>query len=212
MGLYRVTRTIVGGQFDNDSCFTSWLEGLDHSVAYAVDMRLDPLSPSAWKAAGMVIPANLSDAAIAVLAPPIYVAGKLVQAAAMANADVAKMQEHRYYLWYQNAPVKTMVCPKSDPDLVTSGGKDGWATEAEGRAVLNAQIAQSATVAKLVEDANQKALSPSNNAKQALQDFGKDVNAALPKNPASLLTYVAEGLIALGIAWGGVKIYQARKR
>lgn len=38
--MYRITRTIVGGQFDNDRCFTYWLE--KQSTVRLVTMRIDP--------------------------------------------------------------------------------------------------------------------------------------------------------------------------
>lgn len=147
MSTYRVTRTIAGGQFENDKCFTNWLESHEHSVLQLLDMRIDPIS-------------GIGDSSLAsfygdidawtVLAPPVYLAGKAIQEGAKGVADVAKVVPRRYYLWIQHVDVQTMKCPNSDPDLVNSGGKNGWATEAEARAVMNAQIgASEAIVAKV---------------------------------------------------------------
>lgn len=40
--MYRVTRTILTGQYANDKCFTDWLE--KQTAAKLVTMRIDPLN------------------------------------------------------------------------------------------------------------------------------------------------------------------------
>jgi len=184
MTTYRVTRTIVDGQFANDKCFTNWLESfgpMGTGKAWLVDMRIDPVSTLGPVS---VVPSSVGDVGWAVLAPPIYVGGKIVQAIGQKAADVPKAQQRRYYLWAQEATLGVedtapLLKCKSDPDLIGSGGKNGWPTEAEARKVLDAQLAGSAAVVSQVKAANAKAVSAGNVASGAVDDLAKDAAKAV---------------------------------
>jgi len=188
--MFRLTRTIVTGQWENDKCFTKWLEA--QTGAHLVTLRLDPIN-----AIGQFtpVPGTFNEAALALLAPPVYLGGKLIQA----GVNVASYAEHRYYLWEQTADVVTPKCPNSDPDLVSYAGKNGWATQAEAQAALDHVMGVSTAIVEQVKKQNLAAVDPLKIAKEAAGELADDAGAAAKKSwPWLVPVGVGLGLV---VAW-----------
>jgi hypothetical protein len=106
--------------------------------------------------------------------------------------------DRRYYLWEQRADVPPPKCGTA-PDLVTSGGRNGWNTQDDAQAVLDHELGQSAQLAANIKAANEKAVSPGNIAAGVAEDIKKDAEA-LAKNPYAWVLPVGLGIGAV-IAW-----------
>jgi hypothetical protein len=102
--------------------------------------------------------------------------------------------DQRLYIVYQAAAVVTPNCPNGNPELVTSGGRNGWPTQAEAEAVASGDLAQRDKIAAQVKAANEKAVSPGNIASSIANDASKAIDSAT-KSP---LTYIV-GLGVVGV-------------
>lgn len=115
--------------------------------------------------------------------------------------------DRSFTIWLQVTP---FALPATcDPDLITSAGKNGWATEAEARAVLAGILAGHAQVNANVAAANAAAVSPGNIAASVAKDAGKvaDVAAGAVAGAAGAASalWLVEALGAGLLAWWAAK-------
>lgn len=118
----------------------------------------------------------------------------------------------RYYLWVQVSPVATPAKNVCDLSLVTRNGKDGWETQAEAQAVLDAELKASGATAAMVAKANAAATDPVKVLTEAAKDLGKDIGNVANPVSGGIVKFASEALVAVGIAWAGVAYLQSRKR
>jgi hypothetical protein len=119
--------------------------------------------------------------------------------------------DRSYTLWRQDKPLA--FPPNCDAELMTSGGKNGWATQADAVVVLEALLSGDESVQAGVESANAKATSVANIAASAGKDIkagAEKVGEAAKKAAGAVATgysilFVAEAVAAGALAWWAVK-------
>lgn len=125
--------------------------------------------------------------------------------------------DRSYTLWRQERPVA--FPPTCTAELISRSGANGWATEAEARAVLQAILAGEAAVQAGVDAANVKATSASNIASGVAADAakaaGKAADAALGAAGAAgagaVVIWLAEAAAAGALAWWAVKRWMGKR-
>jgi hypothetical protein len=108
--------------------------------------------------------------------------------------------DRRFYVWWHDVEVK--VPPNCNPDLISDGGKNGWATAAEVGAVLKRLFNNALEQKQRVEVANREALSAANLARSAVEDVKGAVSDVITGKTFGTVGKVAigAGLIA-GVLW-----------
>lgn len=153
MAEWRVIRTIVRGQFANDDCFLKWIGSHPAEIAIAKVVAMPAISE-------LAVPYKDTFATLyPFLKPEDFGSSK-------PNAN-----DQQLYIVYQAAAVATPNCPNGNPSLVTRNGRNGWDTQAEAQAVVDAELNQRNAIAAQVKAANEKAVSPSNVLKGLLNDL-----------------------------------------
>lgn len=113
--------------------------------------------------------------------------------------------DRRLYILYQAAAIIVPACPNSNPELVTSGGKNGWDTQAEAQAVADGDVAQTQKIAAQVKAANAAAVSPENIAAGAAKDLAGDVGKAGDSILKSPITWIAAAVFG---AFAAYKVFK----
>lgn len=154
--MYRVTRTTLRGQWENDQCFALWLKNTP--TVHYVTLIDDP-------------------------------------------TNTGGPNDRRFYVWEQTAILQPDAMPKckSDPDLMTEAGANGWNTAGEAAGVISRIIKKNVTIDEMVKAANEKAISLENIAAGVAKDIGKDVDSAVKSFWTSPLTWTV-GALAVGAA------------
>ena len=182
MGTWRVIRTYLRGPYANDDCFLKWV-GINVATIAIAKVVLVP--------------------AINELAVPYHDAFKtLYPFLAPDKSGGTSSNDQQLYIVYQSADTPMPNCANGNPSLVTSNGKNGWGTQAEAQAVVDAELALRNKVAAQVKAANEKAVSPANIAKQLLGDL-PDV-----PDPTKPLGAIAWGVAIVGGAFVLWKVFK----
>lgn len=171
--MWRVIRTIIRGQFENDDCFLKWVGSHPAEIAIGKVIAVPAISE-------LAVPYHDTfETLYPFLKPEDF-----------GNAKPSA-NDQRLYIVYQAQEVATPNCPNGNPSLVTSAGKNGWDTQAQAQAVVDAELAQQNKIAAMVKEANEKAVSPGNIAASVLKDAAEAADKA---------TKLPWGWIAAGVA------------
>lgn len=81
--------------------------------------------------------------------------------------------DRRFYVWFHDVDMPPLKCANGSPDLINSGGKNGWPTEAEALAVVKHQTGKAAEIKQQVDAANEAAVSVENIAKGVAKDVAE---------------------------------------
>lgn len=109
--------------------------------------------------------------------------------------------DRRLYLLFQAAAVPMPSCPNGNPELVTSGGKNGWETQTEAQQVADGDVAQTKAIAAQVAKQNAAAVSPENIAAGAAKDLAGDVGKAGDSILKSPITWIAAAVFGAFAAY-----------
>ena len=109
--------------------------------------------------------------------------------------------DRRLYLLYQAAAVDMPKCPNGNPEMVTSGGKNGWETETEAQAVADSDVAQQKNIAAQVAKQNAAAVAPGKIAGEAVDQLKADAGKAGDSILSSPITWVVGAAFGAIAAW-----------
>lgn len=183
MGAWRVIRTYIRGQWENDACFLKWIGSHPAEIAIAKVVPIPAIQE-------LAVPYHDTFKSLYPFLSPDDFGSKKPSA-----------NDQQLYIVYQAADVATPNCANGNPSLVSSGGKVQWDTQAEAQAVVDAELGQRNAIAAQVKAANEKAVSAGNIAASVAKDAGKAVDAA---SKAVSSPWFAIGLAGLGLgllAW-----------
>lgn len=182
---WRVVRTIIRGQYENDDCFLKWIGMNAATIQIAKVIDVPAISE-------LAVPYHDTFATLY----PFLQPSDFGSAKPSAN-------DQRLYIVYQAANTPIPNCANGNPSLVTSNGANGWGTQAEAQAVADAELGQRNKIAAQVKAANEKAVSPGNIAAGLAKDAAKAAEDAVKKPPGWLI-----GLVGVAGAYALYKIFK----
>lgn len=112
--------------------------------------------------------------------------------------------DRMFHTWGQVAQLNLPKCPKSDPTLLTVGGKNGWGTAAEAAKALAGTLANFAALDADVAKKNAAAVSPANIAASAAKDVAAAGAAAAGVVKDNAGTVAGGLLLTMGLYVGAI--------
>ncbi len=113
--------------------------------------------------------------------------------------------DRRLYILFQAAPLPVPTCPNGNPELITSGGKNGWDTQADAQAVADGDVAQQKNIAAQVAKENAAAVAPAKILGEAGKELAGDVSKAGDSILKSPITWIAAAVFG---AFAAYKVFK----